>query len=405
MGAALGLLQVELGAADDDLVAEIHKDLQDVLQAHRHRAALDQGDVVDGEAGLEFGVFEQGVQDDIGIGALLDADDDPQTLAGTFVVDVGNAVQTLVFDHLADLFDHGPLVDHVRDLGHDDGLTAVVGHFDLGLGPYDDASAAGLVGVPDTGNTLDDAAGREIRALDVLHQFLGRDLGIVDIGADGVTAFGKVVRGHVRRHTDGDTGRAVEQQERRLGRKDRRLFDRIVEVQGEVYRVLVQVGKHLFGQLVQFGFGVSHGRDRVSVHGTEVALSPDQRITLVPVLGETGHGVIYARVAVRVELTQHLADDSRRLLGLARVAQAEAVHPEQDPALNRLQAVPGIRERTRYDDGHRVIDVRRTHLLVDVDLFDISAALDLFVLLFNIHKNLSLRWDMLCTIHLNMQKY
>ena len=89
---------------------------------------------------------------------------------------------------------------------------------------------------------------------------------------------------------------------------------------------------------------------------------------------------------MRVELTQDFTDDSRGFLGLAGIAQTQAIHSEQDPALDGFQTVTGVRKRTGHDDGHRVIDVRRAHLLVDVDLLDDTAARNLFVLLFNFHK-------------------
>src|SRR5690606_1540942 len=41
------------------------------------------------------------------------------------------------------------------------------------------------------------------------------------------------------------------------------------------------------------------------------------------------------------------------------------LHPEQDAALHRLQPVARVRKRPRDDDRHRVVEVRRTHLILD----------------------------------------
>ena len=56
---------------------EIHEHLQDVLEGEDLRPAADKGDVVDGEAGLQRGVLEQGVEHYVGVVALLDAEYDP----------------------------------------------------------------------------------------------------------------------------------------------------------------------------------------------------------------------------------------------------------------------------------------------------------------------------------------
>ena len=210
MGALFRLVQFELRAADDHLVAEVHEILDDLLEGEGARTALHEGDVVEGEAGLERGVLEQGVQHDAGVHALLEADHHADALAGAFVVDVGDALDLLVVGHLRDLLDHLALVHHVGDLGDNDGLMTLLVHLDIGLGAHHDAAAAGLVGLPDAAAAHDDAAGREVGTLDVLHQFVRGDLRVVDIGADGVADLAQVVRGHVRGHADGDAGGAVQ---------------------------------------------------------------------------------------------------------------------------------------------------------------------------------------------------
>ena len=352
VGTLLGLVQFKLGPAHHDLMAELDEIGNQVLQRKRLRTALHQGHVVDGKAGLESGIFEQGIQHHVRVAPLLDAEHHADTLTGGLIINVSNAFETLVLDHLADLLNHLFLVHHVRDFRHHDGLTSVVGHLDFRLGTDHHAAAARFVGFLDTGNTADDTARREIRSLDVLHQTVRIDIGIVDIGADGVAALSEVVGCHVGGHTHRNTGRAVQQQQRSLGGEHRRLFDGIVEVQGEIYRILVQVSENILGNLLQFGFRITHGRHGVSVHRTEVTLAIDQAITLVPVLGETSHGVVHAGIAVRVEFTQHLTDDTGALLGLARKTQAQAVHAEQHPSLDGFQAVPHIRQRTGNDDRH-----------------------------------------------------
>ena len=133
MGTLFRLVQFEFRPADDDLVAELHEILENLLQAERPGATLDEGYVVERETGLERGVLVEHVQQDVGIHALLETDDHAGLAAGRFVIDIGNALDPLVFDHLGDLLDHLPLVDHVRDLADHDRLPSPVIDLDIGL--------------------------------------------------------------------------------------------------------------------------------------------------------------------------------------------------------------------------------------------------------------------------------
>ena len=126
---------------------------------------------------------------------------------------------------------------------------------------------------------VNDASGREIGSLDVFHQLGDGDVVIVNIGDDAVDALAEVVRCHVGGHTDGDTVGAVDQQCGDLCRQHGRLLQRVVEVVLEVDGVLVEVVEHLLGDLLQTGFGVTHGSRAVAVDATKVTLSVNQRIT------------------------------------------------------------------------------------------------------------------------------
>ena len=362
-------------------MAEVHEVLNDFLQREGARTTLHEGDVVEREAGLKRGVLEQGVQHDAGIRPLLEPDDHADTLAGALVIDIGNAFDFLFLGHLRDLLDHLALVHHIRDLGDDDGLVTAVVHLDFRLGAHHDAAAAGLVGLLDAAAAHDDAAGREIGALDVLHQLIRGDFGIVDVGADRVAALAQVVRGHVRGHAHGDAGSTVQQKQRGLGRDHRRFLEGVVKVGGHVHGVLLHVGQDVLGHLLELGFGVTHGGRRVSVHGAEVTLAPDQRIPLVPPLSQTDHRVVHAGVAVRVVLTHHVTHDTGGFLGLSVIFDTHFVHAVKHAALDGLEAVPGVGKCTGNDDGHRIVDVRRTHFVIDLHRLDQSRGEGLFQLI------------------------
>ena len=74
------------------------------------------------------------------------------------------------------------------------------------------------------------------------------------------------MRSHVRRHSDGDTRRSVQKEERKLGRHNDRLLEGVVEVRLEIDRILVHVAENVGSNLFKLGLGISHGSDRVAVH-------------------------------------------------------------------------------------------------------------------------------------------
>ncbi len=239
---------------------------------------------------------------------------------------------------------------------------------DFGLSAHNDTAAARQHRLLDPLVTVDDTPCREVGTLDVLQQLLTRNLGIVHISATSVDHLAEIVRRHVGRHADGDTARTVDNQQRNFGRQHRRLGNRIVEVQRPIDSLLVDVSHHLIGDFLHAGLGVTHRRRRVAVHRAEVALPVDQRITHGPILRQTHHCVVNRRIAVRVELTEYVADDTGRLTGRFVGIKVElSAHIVKDTTMYGFQTVTHVGQGTRNDDRHRIVDVRRFHLFLDVD--------------------------------------
>jgi hypothetical protein len=96
------------------------------------------------------------------------------------------------------------------------------------------------------------------------------------------------------------------------------------------------------GDLGQADFGVAHGRGVVAVDRAEVALAVDQHVAQREVLRHAHDGVVHRRVAVRVVLADHVADDARALLVGPVPVVVQLVHREQHAPVHRLEAVARI---------------------------------------------------------------
>jgi hypothetical protein len=70
---------------------------------------------------------------------------------------------------------------------------------------------------------------------------------------------------------------------------------------------------------------------------------------------------------VRVVLTDHVADDTGRLLVGPVPVVVELVHGKQHAPVHRLEAVARIGQRAAHDHAHGVIEVAAPHLLFKTD--------------------------------------
>ena len=66
-------------------------------------------------------------------------------------------------------------------------------------------------------------------------------------------------------------------------------------------------------ELAHPALGVTHGRRRIAVDRAEVALTVDEHVAHREVLGHADERVVDRAVAVRVVLTDDVADDARAL--------------------------------------------------------------------------------------------
>ena len=112
-------------------------------------------------------------------------------------------------------------------------------------------------------------------------------------------------------------------------------------------------------------FGVTHRRGIVAIDAAEVALAVDKRIAQGERLRHADERIIDCKVSVGMELAQHLSHHACAFLVRLAGQQPHLAHREEDAAMDRFQAVANIRQRASDDDGHRVVEIRALHLLLD----------------------------------------
>ena len=250
MSALLGLAQIVARAADDDVLLEGQVLVDNVAQGQYLRLTLiiHERQHIYREAGLQRSLREQPVQHDLRVCVALELNDHAHTVAVALVAQVGNALKALFAHLICDILDELALIDLIRQLVDDYSGSAVAPELlKLRARADNDSAAAGGVCLTYAAAPHDDALGREIRAFDVLHKVGQRRFRIIQHADAGVYDLGEVVRRDIRRHADGDTAGAVDQQVRESGGQDARLLAALVKVRIPVDGLFVDVAQHLVG--------------------------------------------------------------------------------------------------------------------------------------------------------------
>ncbi len=169
------------------------------------------------------------------------------------------------------------------------------------------------------------------------------------------------------RHLPADSGRPG---------KHGRLLVLLVVGGTEIHRVLIDTFQKKGSDLGHLGFGVTVGGGVVAVDVAEIALPVDNGIALREILRQTNQGVINRLVAMRVELTDHVADDTGALLERRIGPEPHFAHRVDYAAMHGLQSVADVRKRAMHDGRQgigkitlfqRRLEVNRLNIVVPPD--------------------------------------
>ncbi len=123
----------------------------------------------------------------------------------------------------------------------------------------------------------------------------------------------------------------------------------------------------------QGNFGSVDGDNAAAMRYTEIRLSKiahellaiNQHVAQGEVLRHPHDGVVYSSVAVGVILTDHIPDDTCRLLIGTIPVVVQLVHRVQRTTMHRLEAIPYIWKGAAHDHAHGVSEVRTAHFLFE----------------------------------------
>jgi hypothetical protein len=290
------LAQLEHRAPGEHFTAMPQKTLEHLLEVQQPRLAIDQRHHVHAEGVLQLRLLVQAVEHHLGDFTALELDDHAHARLVGLVAQIGDALDALVVDQLADLFEQRPLVHLIRQLVDDDRLAvALFEVLEMRPATHHHPPAPGPITFADTGNAVDDAGRRKIGSRHDGDQFVDRHLRVAQQGQTGVHHLTEVVRRNVRRHAYRDTRRTVDQQVRNARRHDQRLLLRAVVVGPEIDRFLVDIGQQLVADSRHAHFGVAHRRRIVAVYRAEVALPVDQHVAQGKILRHAHDRVVDRR--------------------------------------------------------------------------------------------------------------
>ena len=272
------------------------------------------------------------VDQNLRISVALEFDDYAGVFVG-LVANVADALKNLLVDELGDTLDQLGAVDAERNLRDDDIFTSTLDLLRAHAGSHSHRAAPRLKIGPDTGASLNEAARRKVRTLDVLHQTFNGDVRIVNLSANPIDGLAKIVRWDVGRHADGNPRATVYQQIGERCRKYNGFGEPLVVVGDEIHRILLEIIEKSPAKRSEPSLGVTHGRRGIAFHRTEVALGIHERVPHGPVLRHVDKRRIDHRLAVRMVVARRITANLRALHGLARRIQAQLVHGIQNAPL------------------------------------------------------------------------
>ncbi|MBA7696728.1 hypothetical protein ES703_105379 [subsurface metagenome] len=188
------------------------------------RPVINQSNIGDGKGGLQGGVTVNLVQGDFAISISFQVRNNPQPVAVGLIPDIGNFGNLAALNTLRNFGDNRGLDDHIGYFGDYYFCPAPLplargkkgGCFDTCFAPDCQMPPAGGVSIHNSLFAANDTARWEIRAGQPLDNILESTVGLFNDQQQDIANLSNIVRRQCGGHTDGNAGRAINQQIRKL---------------------------------------------------------------------------------------------------------------------------------------------------------------------------------------------
>ena len=208
-------------------------------------------------------VFVKIVDDDLWIRVAFQLDNHTCIFIG-FIANGANVREHFSIYQLGNAPNQCCAINVVGNFGDNDLFPAAFELLYAGFAAHFHITAARLKVLSNSRATADRAAGRKIRALHVFHQLVQRDVRVLDLRADSIDNFSKIVRRNIGGHANRDAGSTIDKKVRKRRWKNCRFGARFIVIGDKVDRVLVHVSHECGAQMRHPRFGVTHGRRRIA---------------------------------------------------------------------------------------------------------------------------------------------
>ena len=250
-------------------------------------------------------------------------------------------------------------------------MPVLTNFLNLTLAPRHNGATPIVISAANARASQNNPARWKVRTRNNLVQRINAHIRVMNERNTAIDHFGQIVRWNIRGHPHSNPARPIHQQIRNLSGQNTRFALMSIIVVLEIDSLFVDVSQQVMRNLAHTNFGITHRGGRVPVHRTKVTLTIEQWQSQGKVLRHTHQRVIDSLVTVRVIFTHHITDDTRRFtVGLVPLISA-FVHRIENTAVNRFQPIPRIRQGTRHNHAHGIIEIRGFHLFFDGDRHDV----------------------------------
>ena len=176
---------------------------ENLLQGQNLWFAVDQCQQINSYGILQLRIAEQLIQNNLWVCIFFQFNNDPHSLSAGLVLNMINALNTVIFGVVSNAFNQSCLIDHIRDFGDDNAFPSP-NSFKGSLTSQGNLAPSSCIGCPHPSVAHNNTACREIRPFDALHQFFKRAVWLFHQQQNAINDFAEVVRWNIGCHTNSD---------------------------------------------------------------------------------------------------------------------------------------------------------------------------------------------------------